>query len=261
MLQYIRYTFGTFQQRKMRSVLTMVGIFIGIALIVTLISLGQGLQSSITQQFQNMGTDKIIISPTGSLFGVGQSGITLTDKDVDTVKKTPGIETVTGMSYKLAKVKYKDETKYTWVIGLPTDESGKMIFGIQNFKIVEGRDFQTSDKYAALIGLRLYEQDLFSKAVSLRDKIEIEGQEFRVVGEIGKIGNPQDDSQVYIPLDVLTSILGGEKKYDIIFAQVSDESRVDEIANSVKKELRKERNVEEGEEDFTVQTVSQLVDA
>ena len=95
MLRYIKFTFGTFQQKKLRSILTMLGIVIGIALIVTLISLGQGLKVSITQEFQQWGTDKIIITPggEGSFFGMAQVGITLGEKDLEIISKATNIPT------------------------------------------------------------------------------------------------------------------------------------------------------------------------
>lgn len=261
MLQYIRFTFGTFQQRKLRSVLTMVGIFIGIAMIVTMISLGQGLKSSITQQFESMGTDKIIITPGGAFFGMGQSGIMLTDKDLDTVKKVSGVKLAAGMAYKIARVSFKDQVKYTWVIGLPTDESRRMFEGMQAFKTKYGRSLGENDKYSVIVGIDLHEGKFYDKSVYLKDKIIIEGQEFKVAGVMGRIGNPQDDSQIYIPIDTAGEIFGNEGEYGMIYAAVSDPARVDDIAETVKKNLRKERDVEKGEEDFTVQTMAQLLDA
>lgn len=77
----------------------------------------------------------------------------------------------------------------------------------------------------------------------------------------GKIGNPQDDSQVYIPIDTYMDIIGGKRDYGFIMAQVSNSAEVDSIAESLKKDLRKERDVKKGEEDFTVQTTQQAIDS
>jgi len=264
MLQYLKFTFGTFQQRKLRSVLTMIGIVIGIAMIVTLISLGQGLKSTINDQFQAMGTDKIIIYPGGSnsFFGVGQvGGPKLLEKDLETVNKAPGIKLAAGLSYKLAKISFKDQIKYTWLLGFPTDETKSLIQSFSNFKVADGRDLAQGDKYVALVGYRLYNEKFYDKPIELRDKIIIEGVEFRVIGQMGKIGNPQDDSQVYIPIDTYMDIIGGKRDYGFILAQVSNPSEVDSIAESLKKDLRKERDVEKGEEDFTVQTTQQAIDS
>ena len=119
---YIKYAFGTFKQRKMRTLLTMIGIFIGIAAVVSLVSLGQGLQKTVTEQFEMLGVDKIIIYPGQNMFAMGSSGsIELKEKDLNVVKKTRDVNLVGGMTVKIAKTKFRDETQYTWVSGLPQD--------------------------------------------------------------------------------------------------------------------------------------------
>jgi len=261
MLEYAKFAHKTFRERKMRSLLTVIGIFIGIALIVTLISLGQGLQRSINEQFEFMGMDKIMIFPgTDMLFGMGQAGPELTKDDLDVVEKVPGIKLAAGMAYKLAQVKFGDETKYTFVIGLPVDETKRIIESIQNFKIFKGRDLEKGDTYTTVIGIRLYEKDFFSKKVDIRDKLTIEGKEFKVAGAMDRIGNPADDSQVYIPIEIAGEIFDEPDIYGILFAQVSEGVNPENVAEKIKKELRKSRNVEEGEEDFTVQTSAQLME-
>jgi putative ABC transport system permease protein len=130
--------------------------------------------------------------------------------------------------------------------------------------VIDGRQLQSGDKYTVTIGMRLYsgEKDMiFKKAVNLRDKLEVEGQDFKVVGKMAKVGNPEDDSQIYIPLDTLIDLYGGEKEYGMIYAQVSDASQAEQIAEDIKKDLRRSRDVEEGQEDFSVQTTTQFLEA
>jgi putative ABC transport system permease protein len=254
---YFKISFNSLKDRKLRSLLTMIGIFIGIAAVVSLVSLGQGLQKSISEEFEMLGVDKVIISP-GSSFGgigtVGGSATQLTQDDIDTVKKVRGVKTAGGMMYKLAKVKFKDEVKYTFVIGLPTDETMKVIEALGTFKIANGRDFKSSDMYKILIGDLIASGDFFSKKVGLRDRIEIEGTEFTVIGQIAKIGNPSDDTQIYVPMDAARIILNEPKKYDTIIVQTSPGFDTQTVADNIEKKLRNARNVKKGEEDFNVQT-------
>ncbi len=82
-------------KRRMRSWLTMVGIFIGAAAVVALVSLGQGLQNTINAEFEQMGMDKIMVTPGGSVFGAG--GVdALTDDDVKLIRKVRDVESVVG---------------------------------------------------------------------------------------------------------------------------------------------------------------------
>ena len=71
---YFNFSYNSIKKRKLRSYLTMIGVFIGIAAIVSLISLGQGLQAAVTEQFQQAGSDKIFVSP-GSGFGPPGSSV------------------------------------------------------------------------------------------------------------------------------------------------------------------------------------------
>jgi putative ABC transport system permease protein len=75
-----------------------------------------------------------------------------------------------------------------------------------------------------------------------------------------RIGNPQDDAQVYIPMETAREVLNVPEKYDMLMAKVSDAGAVQQVADRIKKRLREYRNVKEGEEDFTIQTINDLRD-
>ena len=84
MIEIIKFVIETLQRRKLRTFLTMIGVFIGIASIVSLISLGQGLQIEIEKQFAKIGTDKILIQAKSGIAvpGGGSTTIVLTEKDI-----------------------------------------------------------------------------------------------------------------------------------------------------------------------------------
>lgn len=257
---YLSFALKTFKVRRIRSSLTILGIFIGIAAIVSLISIGQGLEKAISQQFEQLGTNKLIVSPAGSFFGMtGEAVSELTEKDLDIIKKTQGVSEAGGMLYKFAKVKFNEEVEYTWVIGLPLDESRRIIEEIGTFKIASGRELKESDKYKSMVGIRLAEADFFDQEVGIGDRLEIESQKFSVVGSLGRIGNPQDDAQVYIPLDTAREVLGEATKLDFIMVEAVKGISISEVAENIQKELREFRQVKEKEEDFSVQTFEELM--
>ena len=256
---YFKLAFKNLRTRKKRTWLTMLGIFIGIAAVVSLISLGQGLQAAINEQFEMMGTDKIIVVPGGGFFGLG-AGAELTKDDMEVVKDVRDVEAVTEMLYKIAKVEFKDEVKYTIVSGIPLDENRKIIEDMQGFGVEVGRDLKEGEKYKALISYLINRGEFFEEAVTTKDKILIEDKEFRVVGSIQRIGNPQDDSQLLIPLETARELFDEPDKVDMILVQVQKGTDPDEVAEDIKKELRKFREVEEGEEDFSVQTYQDIID-
>ncbi len=257
-IDYIKFSIEGIKKRRLRSLLTMIGIFIGIAAVVSLISLGQGLSNTVEDQFEKLGGDKIMIS-AGAQFGAFAS-TPLTKDDLEVVQKTPGIDIATEMYYVSGKITFKDESKNTFIIGLPTDDTASIILDMQGFDAVKGRDLKDGDQYKITVGWRLWNEDFFEKSVSLRDKIRINGNDLEVVGLIGKIGNPADDAQVYVPIDILRDIYGVEDEISIIYSQVKKGYDPDKVAEDIKENLRDSRDEEEGAESFSVQTFENILD-
>ena len=114
------------------------------------------------------------------------------------------------------------------------------------------------DKYRAVIGYEVAKGNLFSKEVNIRDKLIIKGKEFRVVGILKKIGSKIDDTTVVIPIDIARELFGLGSEYSMISAKVKEGENPSEVAEEIKKELRRERGLKEGEEDFTVQTMEDI---
>jgi putative ABC transport system permease protein len=259
--EYIVFTVSNIVSRKKRSMLTIIAIVIGISAVVSLTSLGYGLQDTINEEFESMGTDKLMIMPGSSMFSMmGIGGGSMTKHDMDVIKRVDGIETAGAMIYKSAKVEFKGETKYTFVIGLPTDETRKVIDSMQQIKVTEGRDLKKSDSNAVIVGYLIINDEFFGKGISLGDKISIEGRDFKIIGALDRIGSRPDDTQVYIPLDTAREIFDEPEKIDIIIAKIKSGYDASVVAEDVKEALRKDRGVEKGEEDFTVQTSEQLLD-
>ncbi|MBD3319208.1 FtsX-like permease family protein [Candidatus Woesearchaeota archaeon] len=259
---YVYFAFLNFSARKLRTFLTVLGIIIGIAAVVGLISIGEGLQETINEQFRALGGDKLIVTPKGGGFAIGapSGSADLTKDDLDVVRKSRGMDKAGGMIFKLGQVTYGDERKTPFVSGIPQDETKDIFSDIQTFSIVEGRDLMDGDKYSAVVGILLYEGEYFDKSVKIRDRLTIEGQEFKVVGVLGRIGNPQDDSQILIPLEAAREIFDEPEKLDFIMGQVRPGFTPSDVADSVTRDLRKFRDVDEDEEDFDVQTFEQILE-
>jgi len=262
MKDYFSLAFNNLRRRKLRSWLTMIGIFIGIAAVVGLISLGQGLQGYMTDTFQQMGANKLIVMP-GSGMGMGMMmpADKLTNKDLEVIKKTKGVDMVAEIVYGSSLIKFKDKAKSQLIVGLPTDETADIFKEIGGFEIEEGRNLKEGDKNKIIVGyLVAKDKGLFEKGVQIRDKIIIKNKEFRVVGIMGQIGNPQDDSQFYIPLETAKEIFDKQNEYDALYVQLKQGYEPVDVAENVKKELRNSRNEKEGEETFSVQTFEQLLE-
>jgi putative ABC transport system permease protein len=254
---YVGIAFINLKRRRKRTLLTLIGIFIGIAAVVALISLGQGLNAVIREQFEMMGIDKILIYPKGSFFGLGASS-KLTEDDMNFLSKIKGVKISTGMLFKNARIEYKDEVKYRWVVGMPQDESRKVITDMEQFKIKEGRDIEKGDKRKAVITKYFREGKIFDSKVKIGEILKIQSTAFEVIGVLDELGNPDDDSTIYIGLDDAREIFNEPNELQIIYIEIQKGTDTGEIAEKIKRELRKFRNVKKGEEDFVVQTAEEL---
>ncbi|MBN1502491.1 ABC transporter permease [Candidatus Woesearchaeota archaeon] len=233
----------------------MIGIFIGVALFVSLISLGQGLQNAINEQFDIMGADKIYIQPM-SLGAPGTGNIKLTEKDKDLVASTQGIYKYSSYNYKVGRIEYKDYLLYSYIMGMPTNEERDLIEEFGNYDVEQGRWIKKGDKYKVNIGWDFAHVPniLGPKVLKLGDKLIIETYEFEIVGVISRVGNPGDDRTLIIPMETFKEIYDTGEEYDFILAQVKPGVEPSKVAEDIKKELRKEKDEEEGEESFDVQT-------
>lgn len=261
-LDYFFFAINGLRQRKLRSWLTMLGIFIGIAAVVSLISIGQGMQDFISEQFELLGSDKIIIEPNimGPPGSVTSKSLILTSKDLKVVEDTKGVDWAIGYIMKTGQAKVKDQLEIGFAIGVDPDEL-QLILDAQPFDLEEGRLFKDSDKFKAIVGNSHIYGDIWDHEIEVGDKIEIEDQEFKIIGVFEKSGNPYDDGAIYVPKETLKELLEVEDEESQIFAKTETGYDPAEVAEEVKENLRKHRNEKEDQETFNVQTADQLLDS
>ena len=144
---------------------------------------------------------------------------------------------------------------------MPLDESRNIIDDMQQFTIKHGRNLKETDKYTALIGIEIAEGNVFEKEVKLRDKITINKKDFKVVGIMERIGNKQDDSQIYIPMETARVVLDEPEDLMMIMVQVKEGIDPAKVAEDIEEVLRDERDEDVGEESFSVSTSEQLMDS
>jgi len=249
------------QRRKLRSLLTLFGIVVGIAAVIALIMIGQGLQQAIIGQIAAMGSDKLIISAKGNALNAGLSidAIKITDEDLKMIRGVSGVKDAAGFIYSTAKIEFNDQARYYFVYGFPTRaEENALINSGQNYKLSTGRNIEKGDKYKAVLGYEYTNPDLFGKEVVTGNKIKIQGQEFKTVGMWQKTGSPPDDSAVIIPLDTYQELFKKDDELGLIILQINLGEDLTLMEERISKELRKQRHLDEGKEDFTIQSPEQL---
>ena len=248
------------KRRRLRSWLTMIGIFIGIAAVVSLLSLGQGLQDYITGEFENLGIDKIIVEakhlgPPGS---ATTKSLLLTSKDINTIENVRGVDKVGSILFKSGLVKFKDESEVVFTFGM--DEGYRKVFdNLGTFEVIEGRELTDNDRFKVVVGNNHVFGNIWDRPVQLRDNIEIEGVEFKVIGVRGKTGNPFDDNAVSIPKETLRDLLQIGDEESQIVVKVQKGFNPEDVADTIERKLRNSRNEKEDQETFNVRTSEQLL--
>ncbi|MCD6477393.1 MAG: ABC transporter permease [Candidatus Aenigmarchaeota archaeon] len=257
MSELLKIIIRNLSYQRLRTGLTLLGIIIGVAAIVSMISIGDATQRSINEQFEKMGTNKIIITP-GSPTSIGFSGATLsteklTKNDVDTARRIRGVNTAFGILGRTAEVKLGNEVRYATILAIPT-ENRKYYEELKGFEIEYGRDLRSSDKYSTVLGY-LIRTKAFSKEIKVRDHLKINGKSFRVVGLLKKVGNPMDDMVIVIPMGAVKEIFNNTDEVSIIFVDVRKDYDVNEVADNIRDVLKKKRGIE----DFKVQTFGDIM--
>ena len=247
------------KRRKLRSWLTMIGIFIGIAAVVALISLGQGLQDYISDEFEKLGADKIIIQPKGmGPPGTAGPSLILTSDDLHVIENVKGVKWAIGFLIKQGKAEYKDEVGIGFGIG-SNPEDLELLQEIQSFEIKEGRDLKEGDKFKVVVGYNHIYGDIWNKPMQVGSTMQIEGYDFKVIGVLKKIGNPIDDGSLYVTKDILKEILNVEDEESQIMVKTAEGFEPSEVAETIERKLRKSRGEKEDQETFSVQTSEQLL--
>ena len=257
---YFSLSFDNLRHRGLRSWLTILGIFIGIAAVVSLISLGQGLQSFINGQFAQVGGDKILIqprvfAPPGS---VTDTQLILTKDDLATIRKVPGVEDAEGALTRTTIAINGKEQEIVMVNGV-NEKYLEIFSGTDIVTPLEGRQIRDTDSSKIVVGYNHVYGNLWDKPLHLGSKIEIKGKSFEIVGVLKKQGNSGDDNSVWMEKNTFADLFNTGNDEGTIVAKTVKGFNPDEVASDIERALRKERNEKVGQETFSVQSFSQLL--
>lgn len=238
---------------KLRTGLTLLGIIIGIGAIVALVALGGALTGSIEKQFEQLGSNRIIVSPKMSVgFGAPTgSAVQLRDRDVATVQNVMGVKFAIPILFKTLPVEYNNVKTTLFVMGLPLSEASKFFSDVQGYQIDQGRVLKTGESSSVVIGAKVA-KDVFGKEIRLRTTLNIFGNDVKVVGILKATGNTQDDDAVLMDISYLQEITNSSDQISFVFGTVYSDpagtaQRVQDTLNKVYKD-----------DVFSVTTVEQL---
>lgn len=254
----IRYSLRNLKHRKGRSFLTVFSILVGIATIFIFISFGLGLYKFTEDFTGDSSADKVLILAKGAGAPGLDTTFKLTDEDLKVIQKSAGVYDATALYFSVIQVERRSEKAYVFIASY--DPSTDIVMEFFNVGVEKGRLLQPSDRKKVLLGYNyLIDNKIFEKGLDINDEIEINGTSLKVVGFLESIGNPSDDSQIYVTNDYYEELFPDEDSYSEIIAEV-DVKNIDWVISNIERDLRNERNQEKGSEDFYVQSFQDLIE-
>ena len=230
-------------ERKARAALTILGITVGIGAVIALMSIGYGMEESITGELVEMADTIIVMPGSAELGSIGAFG-SFTDRDLDAVDRIAGVKDAVAMRGEMEEVEYRGETFMVQIVGIePRDITA--VFG-ETVKLEEdggagteasGRALRDNDHKTCEIGYSIA-KDYFDDEIGVNDRITINGSKFRVVGVLAKQGGFRSDvdSAIYVTTRDSMSILNNED-ISTIFVRVRNIEDAEEIAAEIEERI------------------------
>jgi putative ABC transport system permease protein len=254
---------------KWRSILTMMGIIIGISSVVTIVSLGDGLKKQISGQISQLGSNVLTIRPGklvnrngGSITGVNVlaflNASTLTDKDVQTLKRLPTQNAVAPVNFVTSSASGEIAgSDNLFIVGTTPD-----LDDLLRLKVEFGSFFNpdTEDDNVAVIGAGVA-HSLFGEINPVGHSIKIAGGDFGIrgvlpqtTGGIGTVAQTDFNSTVFIPLGPSEKLTSGNTNILQVFVK-SRESNLDATIKDIRQTLLRNHS----QEDFTILKQNELL--
>jgi len=262
----IRVALKALRRNKLRSLLTVLGVVIGVCAVITLVNMGGGAQISIEQAISGLGTNLIVIFPGSVTKGGMRTGYgsvtTLTVEDAHAIQEECfAVQMVTPIVSTAAQVVYQNQNWGTSVFGVSPDYQR-----IKNWPLEQGEFFTAQDVNAAakvcILGRTVVEK-LFGRQNPVGQVIRVKRIPFRVIGVLTPkgqtaFGQDQDDT-VVVPYTTTQKRLVEVTYLSMVMASAVSVDLIDDAQDQIKTLLRQRHSIKEGEDDdFTVRNLADL---
>jgi len=248
-------------QNKVRSALTMLGIIIGVAAVILLVSVGQGLQNYISGAFEDLGSNLVLVIPGTVQFGQGPpnfSGSRFTLKHLEDLNKLGSpVGSAAGSIEIPAVIRYKGNSKTSTVAGISSEYST-----IRNLEVSEGELISEDDidrsRRVVVLGQGI-EEELFGQSQAIGKNIDIGGTQYEVIGILNKIGTQSIgfdvNNFVAIPVTSAQKLFNNDS-IQAITVQAESQETIPDVIDEVEDYFLAQMN----EDDFSVVDQSSLLE-
>ncbi|MDD4251245.1 MAG: ABC transporter permease [Candidatus ainarchaeum sp.] len=244
-----------------KTYLTLLGIIIGIAAIVSLVSIGSGLGMAVEQQLDQLGGKTIFVIPGG----FQNIRIKLNETDISNFESIRNVESVVPVYSTSAILEFNGEKINVSVNA--TDSGDKTLFENTGFfNVKEGRDFTRNESGSILLGSEIAE-NYFEKKIEIKKLVKINGKDFRVIGILKPLpqsfgGGPDPGNTVLMSLDAFKRI-STNLNPTIIFINATDKESVPQVVDDIKDYSDKkygDKSVNVLSSDNLLETINSLLD-
>ena len=257
-ISLFRVAVSSLLRNKSRSILTTLGIVIGVAAVITLVAIGDGLKKYVSGQFEGLGSNIIMVLPINMVDEEGRpmtlhgappvGGKTFIERDVREIKRIhQGIDNVIPQVQKLMKIKSGAKQKRVDVVGSSVEYQN-----VRSITMADGRFYNESEvgrsKKVAALGPTAA-RDLFPDGNYIGRTVYISSVGFEVVGVTdprgggGGFSGADLDDQIYVPITSLQKLIDSSG-IDFIVVKAADSSQIEGVIASIKAYLGKTRNVD-----------------
>lgn len=269
----IRLALGNLRSNIGRTILSLLGIVIGVISVILVLSLGAGVKGYVIGQIESFGSNIIEIEPKvpkvnkmSSENVSGQFGKQLTTfklDDAEAIAKLPNVGAWYGGIMSQQIISYRNKNKQSFVMGMTSgvfeaDEKTEVIFGEQ---FTEEDDLGLKQVVVLGSGIK---KDFFGDSEAVGQNIKIKGQTFRIKGvlkERGSSGVFDYDNTIYLPLKTLQKKLLGVNYIQMAIFKIKDMSKLEFTILEVTDAMRREHNIKkEEDDDFAVNSIVEIRD-
>ncbi|MBO3760276.1 ABC transporter permease [Ciceribacter sp. L1K22] len=262
-LETIKLAFRAISRNMLRSFLTVLGVVIGVAAVIAMVTIGNGTTAQVTAEISKLGTNLLFVRP--GQFGPGRASTDarkFTIRDVEAVRdQIGGLRAAAGMNQSTAVAIFGSANRSTTVIGTISD-----YLVAQDWLLSSGRSFTASEErggQAVCIMGETLRRELFGSTPAVGQKIRVGGLSCEVIGILAEkgqsgMGSDQDDV-VIMPLRIFQRRIGGTTDVSAMILSARDGVSTSKVQADVERLLRERRKIVAGRsDDFTVNDMTQM---
>jgi putative ABC transport system permease protein len=265
-LPTLKIAFRGLRVNKMRSVLTMLGIIIGVAAVITMLAVGEGAKESLAQSIASLGSNMILVIPGSTTSGGARMGTgnttTLVPEDAQAMMSESAIDSAAPLVRGTGQVVFQDRNWSTSIYGTTEDYARVREWPVSKGRFIIKQDVDGRTKNC-LVGQTVV-NEIFGDEDPIGKIIRIKQVPFTVVGVLeakgqSPMGQDQDDT-VLVPLSTAMSRLFGVTSVQAVMVKAKGPDTVDRAVDQVTALLRQRHKITEGEDDdFSVRNLSEML--